>query len=58
VPLPPADDIGPRLLFADGSESGQMVCPAINDRMQYEWMLDRARELGETKIVQKPWGHR
>lgn len=32
---------------------GQMVCPATNDRMQYNWTLDRARKRGETKVVRK-----
>jgi hypothetical protein len=30
-----------------------MVCPATNDRMQYNWTLDRARKRGETKVVRK-----
>jgi pimeloyl-ACP methyl ester carboxylesterase len=32
---------------------GQMVSPAQNDPMQYQWTLERARRTGDTKVVKR-----
>jgi pimeloyl-ACP methyl ester carboxylesterase len=40
-------------LFAAYVGVGQMVCPAKNDRMQYDWTLERAREKSDIAVVRR-----
>jgi pimeloyl-ACP methyl ester carboxylesterase len=40
-------------LFAAYVGVGQMVCPAKNDRMQYDWTLERARQKSEAAVVRR-----